>query len=114
MPAQLQMDFHAEPSFHDRDKLPTPEPERVRANAKASAQEAAILAWVKRRAEWASKNNESDRVTPWDVAAAFPGSVITSVRRALTNLTKREQLVHHPRDRRPGPYGPTSGTWGLP
>lgn len=42
-----------------------------------------------------------------------PAPLLTSIRRALTNLTKRGLLVHHKADRRPGPHGSKESTWGL-
>lgn len=39
--------------------------------------------------------------------------LLTSVRRALTNLTTRGKLVHHETDRRPGPHGAKESTWSL-
>lgn len=110
---QLGLGFHEEPSFHDRDGV-TPEPERVRRNAAASKQESAILAWLERRTAWAKRTGNDERVTPWDVAEAFPRFPVTSCRRALTNLTRAGKLEHYPRDRRvSGPYKVPSGTWGL-
>jgi hypothetical protein len=43
----------------------------------------------------------------------FPQWPITSVRRALTNLTNRGLLIHHKADRRPGPFGAKESTWSL-
>jgi len=42
-----------------------------------------------------------------------PAPLLTSIRRALTNLTRRGLLVHYPRERRDGPRGSTESTWGL-
>lgn len=42
-----------------------------------------------------------------------PTPLLTSIRRALTNLTRRGLLVHYPADRRPGPRGARESTWGL-
>lgn len=107
MTAQLQLGFHQTPSFHDRDRV-LPEPERVARNARATAQETQILAWLR-----ALPAAATARVTPYEVHAAFPEWPLTSVRRALTNLAKTGTLVHFEHDRRLGPYGATCGTWGL-
>lgn len=39
--------------------------------------------------------------------------LLTSIRRSLTNLTRRGALEHHRADRRPGPHGATESTWSL-
>jgi hypothetical protein len=31
----------------------------------------------------------------------------------MKNLTKRGLLVHHPEDRRPGPFGARESVWSL-
>lgn len=59
------------------------------------------------------------RFTPSEVWRAFEELwPLTSVRRALTNLSSERcynppLLVHHPGDRRPGPYSRMESTWGL-
>lgn len=42
-----------------------------------------------------------------------PAPLLTSIRRSLTNLTRRGVLVHYRADRRPGPRGARESTWGL-
>lgn len=42
-----------------------------------------------------------------------PAPLLTSIRRALTNLTASGKLVHYPADRREGPHGAKESTWGL-
>jgi hypothetical protein len=42
-----------------------------------------------------------------------PAPLLTSIRRSLTNLTRRGLLVHDKRDRRPGPRGARESTWRL-
>jgi hypothetical protein len=53
------------------------------------------------------------RWTPSELHMVFPQWPITSVRRALTNLTTRGLLTHHTADRRPGPFGAKESTWSL-
>lgn len=58
------------------------------------------------------------RFTPSEVHALVRGGhLLTSVRAAITNVTRRDPplLVHHPTDRRPGPHGARSkeSTWSL-
>lgn len=61
----------------------------------------------------------SARLTPTQVTMSLldigpePAPLLTSVRRALSNLTRRGLLVHFPRDRRQGPRGSSESTWGL-
>lgn len=81
---------------------------------RAEKQETAILNWfVAFRNVTAGAGAIPGRHTPSEVAAMFPAWPVTSVRRALTNLTARGKLVHYPADRRPGPYGANESTWGL-
>lgn len=60
-------------------------------------------------------SREGERWTPSEIHARpqFQRWPVTSVRRALTDLTKAGQLVHHQSDRRPGPYGANESTWSL-
>ena len=59
------------------------------------------------------------RLTPSQVHGLFldecgpPAPLLTSVRRAITNLTDRGLLIHYPADRRMGPHGARESTWGL-
>lgn len=91
-------------------------PEALEGDRKAIRQEDAILAWLRREYQL----NYSAvgliwplRYTPSSVAAAFPQWPLTSIRRALTNLTTRGLLTHHKADRRPGPLGSKESTWSL-
>lgn len=90
---------------------PVPVAEALALEARASGQEECIVSWIRAQ-------GPGVRFTPSDVHRAFPRLEITSIRRALTNLsTPREsrpaRLVHYPTDRRPGPRGATESTWGL-
>lgn len=42
-----------------------------------------------------------------------PHPLIQSVRRAMTVLTRKGLLVHHPEDRRRGPHGASESVWSL-
>lgn len=79
----------------------------------AQRQEDMILGWF-RQCEEAVPGARA-RWTPSDVHSEHPFRYwpITSVRRALTNLTTRGLLLHHRTDRRPGPYGAKESTWSL-
>jgi hypothetical protein len=90
--------------FHARDETPA---EALAGEKRAAGQEGAILAWFEDLPAGARK-------TPWEVAEAL-GLCINSVRRALSNMVDRGELVDHRGDRRPsGPYGQRSRTWSLP
>lgn len=109
---QLGLDFDVPPpkarrtaaleSFHPRDESPA---EALAGEAKAKRQEDAILQWFRDRpvGTWA----------PSDLEAWFMSWPVTSIRRALTNLTGRGLLVKHREDRRPGPRGARECRWGL-
>lgn len=116
MTSQLPLGFEEQPprrrprrarSFHVRSHMTV---EDVAAGeAKAQGQDALVLRQFKPGA----------RLTPSDVQWLLteheppPAPLLTSIRRSLTNLTKRGQLVHHPADRRPGPRGSKESTWSL-
>lgn len=85
-------------------------PEALAGEKRARSQEAAIFRLFYgldgehlTPSEVANKVNRG-RERPWP---------LTSIRRALTNMTKRGLLVHHPYDRRPGPYVALESTWSL-
>lgn len=93
------------PSYHVRSHQTVAEV--LAGEAKAQRQEDIVLEWF--------KGHPTIRATPsevwrWEVLGTWP---LTSVRRAITNLTKRGWLVHYKADRRPGPYGANESTWGL-
>jgi hypothetical protein len=94
----------ARSSFHVRSHVTAEE--AAAGEARALGQEAAILGdfliW-----------GPLARVTPSELHRYFPDLPITSIRRALTNLTKRGRLIHYKADRRPGPHGAAESTWGL-
>lgn len=81
----------------------------------AAGQEVEVLRW------WRVQDGRRPgvRFSPSEVwkAVGEPRSwPLTSVRRALTNLTNEAEppiLVHHPEDKRPGLFGRGEGTWSL-
>lgn len=87
--------------YHVRSHVPADE--ALHGEMRAATQEAAVLAWMKAHA---------GRWTPPQVrdglGVAWP---LTSVRRAMTNLTAAFELRHWPADRRPGAYGVPNSTW---
>lgn len=118
MSAQLAFTFEPAPrahregalhSFHVRSHVTVPE--ALEGESRAAAQEGIILAFFREHpGRWTpsevANNVNRGRPRPWP---------LTSVRRAITNLAAepREELVHHPKDRRPGPFGSLESTWGL-
>lgn len=90
-------------SFKARSHVPVAE--ALAGEAAAARQEDLILDWFRRF--------PTSRVTPSELGRSFPSWPITSIRRALTNLTDAGELRHDPKDRRPGPYGAKESTWGL-
>lgn len=115
---------HRPRSFHVRSHQTV---EEVSAGeAKAKRQEGAILEFFRYHDD--QGNGHHTRWTPSEVHAAIvsmgqfvhetfrgprPILPVTSVRRAITNLTTAGLLVHHRADRRPGPYGAKESTWSL-
>lgn len=93
-------------SFHARSENAE---EALAGEARAAHQEAAILSCFE-----AFRYTYGGRMTPSQVAELFPAWPITSIRRALTNLTQAGKLRKHPEDRRDGPRGARECTWGLP
>ena len=98
-------------SFHVRSHQTAAEAQA--GEARALRQEDAILGWFWMQATEGRLPPAPVRFTPSEVHAAFPQWPITSIRRSLTNLTKRGLLVHFPADRRMGPLGSKESTWGL-
>lgn len=101
-------------SFHVRSHI-LPE-EALVGERRAQRQDALILAVFRAR--------PGQHLTPWEVFAILAeericngrkgaAPLITSVRRGITNLTARELLIHHDKDRRPGPCGAKESTWSL-
>jgi len=97
-------------NFHARHETAE---EALAGEAKAQRQEDAILDFYRyyligRRGRRATPSQVHEamllREHPWP---------LTSIRRALTNLTKAGKLRHFPADRRPGPLGAMESTWGL-
>ena len=95
-------------SFHPRLENVT---EAMAGEARAQRQEEAVLWWFQ----------ACDKVIPgvrWTPSAvheeqSFRMWPITSVRRALTNLTTKGLLVHHRTDREVGPLGSKESKWSL-
>lgn len=97
-------------SHHLRSHQPADE--ALEGEKKAAAQEEAILELLRADAD-ACQAWDKRRWTPSEVHEAFRRWPITSIRRALTNLTNRGLLIHYPADRRQGPRGGKESTWGL-
>ena len=93
---------------HAHFRSHTPVPEALAIDAKAARQDEAILEFFRVRDLCADR-----RWTPSEVHAEFPQFLLTSVRRSLTTMTARGLLVHHPTDRRMGPYGCSESVWSL-
>lgn len=89
------------PSFHAQH-CHMPVEEAQAGERRALGQDAAILAWMRAH---------PGRHTPPEVAAAFPQWPLTSVRRSLSNSTRRGFLRHCRADRRPGVFGALNSTW---
>lgn len=77
--------------------------EALRGEEKAQTQNESVLAWMRAH---------RGRHTP---AAVWEGlgqpCPLTSIRRGLSDMTKRGLLRHWPGDRRPGLYGAANSTW---
>ena len=93
-------------SAHFQSHVPVDEALAI--EERASKQDAAILEWFRLRDLCADR-----RWTPSEVHAEFPQWPLTSIRRSLTTMASRGLLVHHPTDRRPGPFGVKESTWSL-
>jgi hypothetical protein len=88
-------------SFHVRSHVTVEE--ALEGERRAATQEQAVLDWMRAH---------PGRWTPPEVLAGLgTRSPLTSIRRSLTDLTKRELLRHWPADRRPGAYGALNSTW---
>jgi hypothetical protein len=85
-----------------------PAGEALAIEAAAGHQDAEILDFFRVRDLCADR-----RWTPSEVHAEFPQFLLTSIRRSLTNLTRRGLLLHHPHDRRSGPRGARESCWSL-
>lgn len=94
-------------SFHVRSHMTAEE--ALEGERRANRQEALVLAYLRSRPPGL-------RVTPSALWSALGGEAfgpLTSLRRALTNLTVRGVLVHHQQERRVGPYGSKESCWSL-
>jgi hypothetical protein len=90
------------PSFHIRNN--TPEQEVIEGEAAAQKQEAIIFDFF--------KANPESKYTPFDIKEAVGSSwELTSIRRAISNLTKRGYLIKDALDRKPGKKGKSNCTW---
>jgi len=86
-------------------------PELGKYEQKAKSQEEKILRWFKQDAALA---NSSRGVSPSVVKAIlFPNAPLTSIRRAMTNLTNQGELVKSDQQRK-GPFGRPEYMWILP
>jgi DNA-binding GntR family transcriptional regulator len=97
-------------SFHVRSHVTAEEAQA--GEARARTQEAQVLEWL-RRFTRSQRFATGSRWTPSEIARAFSSWPLTSVRRALTNLTTAGLLTHWPGDRRPGPFGAKESTWSI-
>jgi hypothetical protein len=92
-------------SYHTRNY--TPQHELLTGEAMAEKQEAAILDFF--------MANQGVRFTPFEVKEAVNGMwEITSVRRAITNLTTGKKLIKDEFNRKPGAKGKSNCTWYYP
>jgi hypothetical protein len=92
-------------SFYPQGQ-PIPVAEVLEREAAAAGQERLILELFRTVAA-------DRRLTPSEVAQAFPVWPLTSVRARITTLTTKGLLDHHARDRRPGPFGAKESCWSL-
>lgn len=91
------------PSFHVRSHLTVDE--AAQGERRARSQEEAVLAWMKAH---------PGRWTPPEVLQGIgTAAPLTSIRRALTNLTASGHLRHWPADRRLGAFGSLNSTWEV-
>jgi hypothetical protein len=89
-------------SAHYRSHVPAEA--AILGDIRAQKQEDRVLDWFRTHA---------GRHTPWAVAEALEIHIV-SARRAITNLTARNLLRHHPAERRDaGPLRAKSSTWGV-
>ena len=98
-------------SYHTKNRN-VPVEEALQGERRARGQEARILAWFR-------AVRPGYCATPTDVYNAFFGRLeLTSVRRALSNLSDekrytRPPLRHNEKDYRPSPRDGTETTWSL-
>jgi hypothetical protein len=92
-------------SYHVQSHVPVPE--ALEGERRAVRQEDLLLTWFR------SDLRPGRRFTPSEVHNHFGQWPLTSIRRALTNLTTLGLLTHHKADRRPGPFGAKESTWSL-
>jgi hypothetical protein len=90
-------------SFYIRSEMPLAE--ALDGQKRAATQETVLLAWLQAQ--------PGKRFAPSEVHTGFPHWPLTSCRRALTNLAKRGDLIHHEKDRREGPFGSPESTWSA-
>jgi len=93
-------------SFHVRSHFTVEEV--VAGEKKARRQEDNILEWF--------RENPTIHATPTELFDLLPSHrrpLLTSLRRALTNLTTAGFLRHYPAERRDGKYGVKESCWGL-
>lgn len=118
MTSQLPLDLTGGPapkepkpprSFHVRSHTTVDEAEA--GEARAQTQEAAILQWFRLQ----DVAVPGVRFRPSQVHDVFDQWPITSIRRALSNLTSANpsKLTHWPGDRGEGPLGAKESTWSL-
>ena len=96
-----------EPSFHVRSHVTVAEAQA--GEAQAQTQETAILEWFR----FQDRAVSGVKLTPSQVHRNFDGWELTSIRRALTNLTTKGHLAHWPGVRIDGPRGAKESTWSL-
>jgi len=88
-------------SFHVRSHVTVQE--ALEGERRAQSQDEAVLAWMRAH---------PGRWMPCEVHAGLgTAAPLTSIRRALTDLTKAGRLQHWPADRRPGVFGALNSTW---
>lgn len=109
----------ARTSFHVRSHVTAPE--AAGGEERARLQDSRVLQLFREVAKDADAEDPTagKRLTPsqvlvsWRIVYGGHSPPITSIRRAITNLTARGLLVHYAGDRRPGPHGAMESTWGL-
>lgn len=100
-PAMRAAELH---SFHVRSHMTVEQAQE--GELRAQTQDVAVLAWMRAH---------PGRWTPPEVLAGLgTAAPLTSIRRSLTDLTRRELLRHWPADRRPGVFGALNSTWEAP
>lgn len=91
-------------SFHIKGHMPVPE--AMAGERRARSQEADVLAWMQAH---------PGRWTPVDVHRGLDTPApLTSIRRAMSDLSKHGRLRHWPADRRLGAYGALNSVWEAP